>query len=462
MYQIDFNKPVWVHFIGIGGISMSGLAEVLLERGFRITGSDMAESPLTQKLRSEGAGIYLGQKAENIEEGMDVVVYTAAIHPDNPEFAEVVRRGIPMLTRAELLGQLMKNYPVAIGISGTHGKTTTTSMVTEILLTANADPTISVGGMLDSIGGNIRVGRSDLFVTEACEYTNSFLSMYPTIGVILNVSADHLDFFKDLDDIRHSFRRFAELIPAAGLLVISSNIPNVEELTQGLSCRVQMVGTNPEDDFCMTDITYDALGCPQFHVMQAGEDLGCVCVGVPGEHNAWNALAAIAVGRELDLSMEDIGNALKNFGGAHRRFEKKGILGEDVLIVDDYAHHPDEIRATLQAAARSDRKRIICAFQPHTYTRTKSLMDDFAEALSLADEVILAKIYPARETDDLGISSQDLADRIAAKGKKVTYLSTFAEIENYILSHCINGDMLITMGAGDIVKVGENLLSCQV
>ena len=459
MYQIDFNCPVWVHFIGIGGISMSGLAEVLLERGFRVTGSDMSVSPLTKKLESEGAGIYVGQKAENVQDGMDVVVYTAAIHPDNPEFAEVVRRGIPMLTRAELLGQLMKNYPVAVGISGTHGKTTTTSMVTEILLAAEADPTISVGGMLDSIGGNIRVGKSDFFVTEACEYTNSFLSMYPTVGVILNVSADHLDFFKDLEDIRHSFRRFAELIPAAGLLIISSNIPNVQELTEGLACRVQMVGDRAEDDFSMSEITYDALGRPEFTVKEAGRELGRVLVGVPGEHNAWNALAAIAVGRELEVPFKTICESLKKFGGAHRRFEKKGVLGEDVLIIDDYAHHPDEIRATLRAAARCDRKRIVVAFQPHTYTRTKALMDEFADALSLADEVILAKIYPARETDNLGISSQTLADKIAEKGKKVTYLSTFDEIENYVLSHCMNGDMFITMGAGDIVKVGENLLS---
>ncbi|MDD6213484.1 MAG: UDP-N-acetylmuramate--L-alanine ligase [Clostridiales bacterium] len=459
MYQIDFNRPVWVHFIGIGGISMSGLAEVLLERGFKVTGSDMAESELTRKLKERGAVVYTGQCKENIQDGVDVVVYTAAVHEDNPEYVEVVRRGIPMLTRAELLGELMRNYPRAVAVAGTHGKTTTTSMLAEILMAGDTDPTISVGGMLDSIGGNIRVGRSPYFVTEACEYTNSFLSLFPTMGIILNVSADHLDFFKDLNHIRQSFRLFAEKIPAEGQLIISSNIPNYQELTADLPCQIVTVGTDEQDNYRMADLSYDVMARPSFTLYENQNKIGTVELSVPGQHNAWNSLAAIAAARTLGLSFEVIFEGLKKFGGTHRRFEKKGIFQEDVLIVDDYAHHPDEIRATLEAARKCKRDRIVCVFQPHTYTRTKALMDEFAHALSLADEIILAEIYPARETDTLGISSRNLAEKITALGKKVAYFSTFEEIENYLRKNSINGEMLITMGAGDIVKVGENLLS---
>ena len=239
MYQIDFNKPIWIHFIGIGGISMSGLAEVLLGRGFQVSGSDSRKSDLTEKLKADGARIFYGQRAANIVDGIDAVVYTAAVHEDNEEFQAVRNKGLPLLTRAELLGQMMRNYPTAVAIAGTHGKTTTTSMVTEVLLSAGCDPTISVGGMLDSIGGNIRVGKSGLFVTEACEYTNSFLSFFPTVGVILNICEDHLDFFKDIADIRRSFRLFAERIPEGGLLIIDSGIPDYQEITAGLSCRVR-------------------------------------------------------------------------------------------------------------------------------------------------------------------------------------------------------------------------------
>lgn len=459
MYQIDYNVPVWVHFIGIGGISMSGLAEILLERGFRISGSDMHESELTDKLASEGVKIMIGQRAENIVTGIDVVVYTAAIHPDNPEFAAAKAAGIPMLTRAQLLGELMTNYRTAVAVSGTHGKTTTTSMLAEILMKDQDDPTISVGGMLDSIGGNVRIGRSDRFVTEACEYTNSFLSLHPTMGIILNVRPDHLDFFKDLNDIRHSFRRFAQLIPKEGSLVICSNIPDVSEIADGLECQVVMAGDREQDDYRFAAVEYDAAGCPAFEVFERGESLGRFELAIPGAHNVWNAIAAIAAARGMGVDTQVIRDALKAFGGTHRRFEKKGVLPGDVLVVDDYAHHPDEIRATLSAARKGNRDRIVVIFQPHTYTRTKALMDEFASALSLADEIILAKIYPARETDDLGISSADLAAKLAAKGKRVHYFETFPEIEDYVKNNFFHGEMLITMGAGDVVKVGEDLLS---
>lgn len=457
MYQIDFKKPETVYFMGIGGISMSGLAEILLQEGFGVIGSDAHESELTDRLEAKGARIHYGHRVENITDEIDVVVYTAAIHPGNPEYDEAVRRGIPMLSRAELLGQMMKNYDQAVAIAGTHGKTTTTSMVTEILLAADADPTISVGGILPSIGGNIRVGSPALFVTEACEYTNSFLSFFPTMELILNIEADHLDFFKDLEDIRRSFRLFAGRLPEDGLLIISSDIERYEEITAGLSCRVITVGMNPASDYSAADITYDAFACPTFTLNVAGEPAGQISLGVPGEHNVHNALAAIAVSKELGVSMEALQKGLKGFTGTNRRFEKKGEIG-GVTIIDDYAHHPQEIAATLAAAKNYPHKKLWCVFQPHTYTRTKAFLEEFAEALAMADEVILADIYAARETDNLDISSRDIAERIEKNGTKANYFPTFDEIETFILENCSGGDLLITMGAGDIVKVGDRLL----
>ena len=457
MYQIDFHKPESVHFIGIGGISMSGLAEILADEGFRISGSDSHESELTDHLEAKGALVAYGQRAENITDDIDVVVYTAAVHPDNPEFAAAKEKGIPMLSRAELLGQMMKNYDHAVAVAGTHGKTTTTSMVTEILLAADADPTISVGGILNSIGGNIRVGGPELFVTEACEYTNSFLSFFPTMEVILNIEADHLDFFKDLNDIRSSFRKFAERLPESGVMVINSDITDWNEITDGLSCRVITFGRAEGSRYRAENIQFDEMARPSYDLMENGTLVDRVALGVPGEHNVYNSLAAAAVCRELGITMEMIKKGLWKFTGTNRRFEKKGELG-GVTVIDDYAHHPQEIRATLSTALNYPHRKLWVVFQPHTYTRTKAFLDEFAETLSMADEVILADIYAARETDNLGISSRDIADKIESRGGNVHYIPSFDEIETFILENCIHGDLLITMGAGDIVKVGEKLL----
>lgn len=458
MYQIDFQKPAAVHFIGIGGISMSGLAEVLLARGFRVSGSDSAVNALTEHLQADGAVVCRGQRASNITDDIDVVVYTAAVHPDNPEYAEAVRRGLPMLTRAELLGQIMKNYQDSVAIAGTHGKTTTTSMVTEILLAAEADPTISVGGILHSIGGNIRIGHSGCFVTEACEYTNSFHALFPSIEVILNIREDHLDFFKDLDDIRNSFHTFIKLLPETGLLIINGDIPDYGELLGDTVCHVVTFALENEDaDYRAVNIGYNEAGHASFDVFRRSEKIAHIDLEVPGEHNVANALAAVAVAEALHISEEAIEKGLDGYAGTERRFEIKGSLG-GVTVVDDYAHHPDEIRATLLAAKKLNKKKIWCVFQPHTYTRTKALMKEFAEALSLADEVVLAKIYPARETDTLGISSANLAVELEALGKKAHYFESFDEIENFLLENCVPGELLITMGAGDVVKIGENLL----
>lgn len=457
MYKIDFQKPIRIHFIGIGGISMSGLAEILLEEGFTVSGSDAKESPLTRKLESEGAHICYGQKAENITDDIDCVVYTAAISRTNPELIEAVAHKIPMLTRAELLGQLMKNYDTPIAVSGTHGKTTTTSMISHILLEGKVDPTISVGGILKAIGGNIRVGSSETFLTEACEYTNSFLHFFPKISVILNIEEDHLDFFKDLEDIRHSFHQFAALLPSDGTLVINGEITDYPEIYQGLDCNVVTYGPSADFDYSASDISYDEEGHVSFDLAKHGEKAGRITLSVTGDHNVSNALASIAVAELLDIPMDTIKKGLLSFTGTDRRFEYKGTFN-GVTVVDDYAHHPTEIKATLKAAQHYPHNSVWCVFQPHTYTRTKAFFHEFAEALSHADHLVLADIYAARETDTLGISSADLAEEAAKLGTDSHYFPSFAEIESFLKENCRPGDLLITMGAGDIVTVGEDLI----
>ena len=457
MYQIDFEQPKKIHFIGIGGISMSGLAEILLSRGFSVSGSDWHKSPLTERLEANGATIFEGQTADHITEDMDVVVYTAAVHADNAEYQRAVELEIPLLSRAQLLGQMMKNYETAIAVSGTHGKTTTTSMLAEILLKADLDPTISVGGILPTIGGNIRIGHTGCMLTEACEYTNSFLDFFPTLAIILNVKEDHLDFFKNLEDIRNSFRRFVELVPAEGTVVIDTGVENYQELVKDLPCQVITVGPAPESQYRVENIAFDSLDRAGFTVVTADGERQEMTLHVPGAHNVENALAAIAAARTMGVSWEAIRDGLDHFTGTNRRFQKKGEF-HGVTVVDDYAHHPDEIQATLTAASQMHYNKVWCVFQPHTYTRTKALFEEFAQTLSLADEVVLADIYAARETDTLGVSSKMLANRLHEMGTKTHYFADFEQIEKFLYEQCVHGDLLITMGAGDIVKVGEALV----
>lgn len=457
MYKINFNQPVHVHFIGIGGISMSGLAEILLKEGFTVSGSDNKESALTDNLEKAGAVVFYGQKASNIIEGIDVVVYTAAIHEDNEEYQAALRKGLPMLSRAELLGQLMKNYSIPVAVSGTHGKTTTTSMLSHILLAGDLDPTISVGGILKAIGGNIRVGSSDIFLTEACEYTNSFLHFFPKISIILNIDEDHLDFFKDLDDIRRSFRRFAELLPEDGCLIINGEIENIEEITADLPCRVITFGCGSSMDYGASNITHNELGEASFDFTKNGVFVSRISLSVNGDHNVANALAALAASDQLNIPVETAKKGLKEFTGTNRRFEYKGEIN-GVTVIDDYAHHPTEITASLTAARHYPHREIWCIFQPHTYTRTKALFPEFVHALSHTDHIILADIYAARETDTLGISSKDIADSLKEQGCDSFYFDNFNAIEDFCLENCKKGDLLITMGAGDVVNIGENLL----
>ncbi|KSV58061.1 UDP-N-acetylmuramate--L-alanine ligase [Acetivibrio ethanolgignens] len=457
MYKIDFTHPCHVHFIGIGGISMSGFAELLHSAGFTVSGSDNTESLITEHLEELGIRIVYEQAAANITPDIDFVVYTAAIHPNNPEFSKAMADGIPMLERAEMVGQIMKNYETAIAVAGTHGKTTTTSMLSHILLAGDLDPTISVGGILKALHGNIRIGKSGNFLTEACEYTNSFLKFNPTMGVILNIEAEHLDFFKDLNDIRHSFLQFAHLLPENGVLVINGDIENYTEITKGLACPYLTYSL--ADSTCnlfAANISYDENGHGSFDVIYNGAELGRVALHVVGTHNISNALAAIGIALSLHIDMEHIKEGLATFGGTDRRFQYKGDL-KGITVIDDYAHHPTEIKATLTAAKRLN-KPVWCVFQPHTYSRTKAFLKDFAQALSLADKIVLADIYSAREVDTDEISSRDLQKELQDLGKNVWYFPSFDEIEDFLLENCSNGDLLITMGAGNIVSVGEDLL----
>ena len=457
MYQIRLDQPVHAHFIGIGGTSMSGLAEYLLDSGFKVTGSDSAHSKYTKHLESLGIQIFYPQKAENIIDGIDVVIFSAAIHPGNPEYDAAVEKGLPMLTRAELLGQLMAYYKNAINISGTHGKTTTTSMVTDIFIDADLDPTIEIGGMLDDIGGNMRFSKShDYFVAEACEYTNSFLCFHPTCGIILNVEADHLDFFKDLDDIRHSFRKFTELLPEDGILVINNEIENPEYFYEGLKLNVKTFG-HENADYTPANIVYDRFVRPSFDVIENGTCIGHVQLSVPGEHNVMNALAAIAAARAYGIEMEQIAKSLKRYRGTQRRFDIRGQVN-GFTVMDDYAHHPQEVDAVLSTLVKYPHHKLWAIQQPHTYSRTKLLMDDFADVLSKADAVLVLDIFPARETDDLGCHATQLVDKLKERGTEVYYTPTFDDVEKFVIEHGEPDDIFITLGCGNANIVADRIV----
>ena len=456
--SIDFDKIRKVHFIGIGGISMSSLAEVLLSKGMSISGSDTNVSDLTKHLESLGATINYVQQASNITDDIDLTVYTAAIDINDPELNASLEKNIPTIPRATLLGLIMKSYRNAIGISGTHGKTSTTSMMSHILLAAETDPTIMVGGILNSINGNLRIGHSDTMITEACEYTNSFLSFFPTVAVILNVAEDHMDFFKDIDDIRLSFKKYADLVPAHGTVVIGSDIDNISYFTSDLKCNVITFGSEESGaEVTATNISYDEFANGSFDLVRNGQVLTHIDMKVTGLHNIHNALAAAATALALDLPVSAIKEGLESFLGTVRRFEKKGELN-GFTIIDDYAHHPDEIATTLKTAKNYPHEKLWCVFQPHTYTRTKAFFDEFIDTLSLADAVIFAEIYAAREINTTGISSKDLCDKMIEQGKEAYYFPSFEEIEKFLLKNCKKGDLLITMGAGNVVNIGDNLL----
>ncbi len=458
--MIDLSKCNQVHCIGIGGIGLSAIAEIFLNRGKTVTGSDMKESDITDHLISKGAIIFLGHREKNVE-GADLVIYSAAVSTDNPELRRARELNIPTVTRAQALGALMREYDNSIAISGTHGKTTTTSMVSLILKNAEKDPTILVGGTLEELGGNVAVGKSDYFVTEACEYMDSFLSLAPKIEIILNIDSDHLDYFKDIDHIASSFEKFTSLVPNdKGMIVAYDANPFVHSVIQGKP-GVVTFGLSDQCKYYAEDISWSAEGRPGFKVYCEGKILGEVQMAIPGEYNVLNALAAFACTHELGVEAGVIIKTLESYTGTDRRFDIIGITEKGVQIIDDYAHHPTEICATLSAAVKVPHNRLWVCFQPHTYTRTRALFEQFVDAFEQTDCLILAEIYAAREKNIYKISSALLAEEIKKKHptKEVHFFKTFDEITNFVYENAEKGDVVITMGAGDIYKVGEAVLA---
>ncbi len=458
--KMEFSKQCpHIYFIGIGGISMSGLAEILWSKGFQVSGTDIKETTVTQHLCNLGIQVNIGHKKENITDDIDLVVYTAAVKNDNPELEAAREKGIQIIDRAQLLGRIMADYSNSIAVSGTHGKTTTTSMVAEILLGADTDPTITVGGILPSIHSNTKVGASPYFVAEACEYCDSFLRFNPKVAIILNVEADHLDYFKNLENIRKSFHAFAGRVPDDGIVIINGEIDRADELTAGLCCRVERFGLEQDDaQWKAENIVHEDNGKNSFDVSYNNQHIGRIHLNVPGDHNISNALAACAAAYALDISMEDIQKGLENYHGTDRRFQYKGVKN-GVTVIDDYAHHPTEIKAALSAAQKIKHRHIWCVFQPHTYTRTKFLFEEFSQSFQNADHVIIADIYAARENDTGLVSAAQLADRIALKGQDAVYAGDFDNIAQYLKEHCQDGDLLLTIGAGDVYRIGEQFLT---
>ena len=440
------------HLIGIGGVSMSPLAEVLHRAGIAVHGSDMRESEAVEHLRSLGIEVCIGHYGKNID-GCDYIIRTAAVHDSNPEIVAAHERGIPVFERAQAWGAIMQHYQNAVCIAGTHGKTTTTSMMTHITMAAALDPTIMVGGTLPLLGSGYRVGHGSTIVLESCEYCNSFLSFFPTVAVILNVEADHLDFFKNLADVEHSFRRFAELVPDRGSVIVNADDAGAMTSVAGIAHPVVTFSLNSDKaDFRAGDLQYRN-GRPEFDILRRGEQYCHVALRVPGTHNVLNALAAAAAADALGIDGEAVSRGLGSFTGAGRRFEHKGNYN-GAEVYDDYAHHPGELHALLTTAKTLGYRRILCAFQPHTYSRTKALFREFVEELKIPDVTILMEIFAARETDTLGISSKDLADAIPG----AVYCRTLDEVTDTLRSIAREGDLILTVGAGDIYLAGEKLL----
>lgn len=447
-----------IYFIGIGGVSMSGLCEILLaEGGFTLLGSDSKSSTLTKNLQNKGVTVYIGQNEKNITNDIDLVVYTAAIKDDNVELKKAKSLGLKTVERSDFLGDLMKAYKHPLCVAGTHGKTTTSSMVSEVFLNAKKDPTISIGGILSSINSNFKVGKKDYLVLETCEYCDTFLKFSPHSAIILNIEADHLDYFKDLDHIYNSFKKFAQLIKEDACLVINSDIKDYEKITNGLKCSVLTYGQNKNSHWQAKNITFDDNGRPSYKAYFKDQFMYDISLNVVGLHNVYNSLSVCALAHFYGLDKDSIQTGLLNFKGTKRRFQYKGEFN-GVTVIDDYAHHPTEIEATIQSAKAQKINNLWCVFQPHTYTRTKALLDDFAKVLCKADKIIITDIYSAREKDTGEIHSKDLVKKINEMGKEAIYIDNFQNGKDYLTKNCQQNDMLITMGAGDIYLLGEMLI----
>ena len=446
-----------IHMVGIGGISMSGIAEILHNWGFVVTGYDMTESEITDKLIASGIKVTTDHSLSDVNTA-DLVVYTAAAKQDDPELIEARNLGIPIVERCDFVGYLTRVYKDTIGISGTHGKTTTTSMISLCFLEAGLDPTIQVGAILKDIDGNYRVGKSDYFILEACEYVESFLKFSPKSEIILNIDNDHLDYFKNFENIKNAFIKYVKLLPENGLLVVNGDDTNCLDLISHSKTKTLTYGiTNKNTDFFATNITFDENGFSSFDVYSKDKFYDRITLHVPGMHNVLNSLATIALCNEYGIKSEIIKTALNKFTGAHRRFEFVGKLN-NASVYDDYGHHPTEIVATAKALMNKKYNQSWVVFQPHTYSRTKNLLDDFAKALLNFDNIIVTDIYAAREINTYGISSMDLVNRINEFNKKAIYIKDFEEIAKQLRQNVAENDIVLTLGAGTVEKVGKMIV----
>ncbi len=447
-----------IHMIGIGGVSMSGIAAILNNWGFTVTGSDTSDSENIQILIKKGIKVVIGHCLDDVANS-DVVVYSAAIKEDDPEMLEAKRFNIPTIERADFLGELTRCYNDTICISGTHGKTTTTSMVALCFLEALEDPSIQVGAYLKQLNGNYKVGSSDHFIIEACEYVESFLKFSPKAEIILNIDNDHLDYFKNLDNIKKAFIKYVKLLPDDGILILNADDTNCLDLASYTNASCITYGINNDNaDFTAKNIVFDDDGFASFDVYYKNNFFDNIKLSIPGKHNVLNALSCIALCNKYNIEKTAINNALRKFTGAHRRFEWKGKLDNKVSIYDDYAHHPTEIVATAKALANKKFNSSWVVFQPHTYSRTKNLLDDFAKALLNFDNVIVLDIYAAREKNTYDISSKDLVKKLISIGKDAKYIPDFNECVSYLKINVKENDVIITLGAGTVTEIGPMLL----
>jgi len=449
------GKIQHIHFVGIGGIGMSGIAEVLLNLGYHVSGSDMKESEVTRRLQALGCKISFDHRKENVKDA-DVVVVSSAIRKGNPEVEVAEQRLIPVIPRAEMLAELMR-MKVGVAIAGTHGKTTTTSLIATVLAAGGLDPTVVIGGRLNSLGSNARLGQGDFLVAEADESDGSFVTLMPTIAVVTNIDPEHLDYYRGIEEIKEAFLQFVNKIPFFGLAVLCLDHPNIQSLIPRLKKRFTTYGLTTQADFQAKEIVFERLST-SFDVLHQRKEVGRLKIQMPGLHNVYNSLATVATAYELDIPFRTVQEALREFGGIQRRFQIKGEK-QGVLVVDDYGHHPVEIMATLRAARTGWERRIVVVFQPHRYTRTQALFQDFLTAFNDADVLVLADIYPAGEDRIEGVEAKRLYEGIRDYGHRdVTYLPDKKEIVEHLLRTVRSGDLVITLGAGDIWQVSEELV----
>lgn len=474
--SIKLKPGCHIHFIGIGGSSMSGIAEIALHRGYKVSGSDRADSYTTARLKELGAMVYIGHDENNLTTDCELVVYTLAIADDNPEYAKALKNNIPVIERGAFLGALSREYNCPIAVSGTHGKTTTTSMLASVMINGNMDPSIHVGGLVHTLGSNVRTGHSDIFVTEACEYHANFLNLTPRICLILNIEAEHLDYYKDLDDIKATFGKLAEKVPEYGWLILCADDKNTLDIAKFAHCNIATYGIEP-----LTDPVTNAKGEPskyhysvaevtetmhhtdcviddgyEFSICKNGKNLAHTKLHVPGRHNMLNALATAATADIANCPAEGISKGLALFKGAGRRYELVGKIN-GAFVIDDYAHHPTEIKATLDAAHTTTSGKIWSIFQPHTYSRALNFQNEFCEVFKNSDYVILTDIYAAREPFTDEISSEILTEKFLAAGINAIYIPKFEDIADYIKEHVQHDDTILLLGAGTVNQIAKLL-----